>query len=60
MNNQTNATANGSEVYQTDDLRITRIREVSTSGELLAELPATPAVTRTVAQTRRDIHNILQ
>jgi 3-deoxy-7-phosphoheptulonate synthase len=47
------------EPYETDDLRIEAIRELSPPAHLLREFPVTLAASRTVFTTRRDIHRIL-
>jgi 3-deoxy-7-phosphoheptulonate synthase len=43
----------------TDDLRIRRIEPLSPPSEVIAELPATPQITDTVAASRDAIHRIL-
>ncbi|MGF1548491.1 MAG: 3-deoxy-7-phosphoheptulonate synthase AroG [Thiotrichales bacterium] len=45
--------------YQTDDLRIKGIQEVSSPDEIRAEYPITEAASRTVFETRKAIHRIL-
>jgi len=45
--------------YQTDDLRITAIKEVIAPETLLNDYPITDQASETVALTRRAIHNIL-
>jgi len=45
--------------YQTDDLRIREIKEVSPPEQVRDELPITDEATDAVFQTRNDIHNIL-
>jgi 3-deoxy-7-phosphoheptulonate synthase len=47
------------EHYETDDLRIAAIRELSPPVHLLREFPITPAASKTVFTARRDIHRIL-
>jgi 3-deoxy-7-phosphoheptulonate synthase len=47
------------ERYETDDLRIEAIRELSPPAHLLREFSLTDAATKTVFTTRRDIHRIL-
>ena len=47
------------ERYETDDLRIEAIRELSPPAHLLREFAVTPNAARTVFTTRRDIHRIL-
>ena len=49
-----------SESYQTDDLRITGIREVVKPAQVHSELPITVEAARTVWQARQDIHRILR
>ncbi|HEY3486467.1 MAG TPA: 3-deoxy-7-phosphoheptulonate synthase AroG [Gammaproteobacteria bacterium] len=46
--------------YQTDNLRIDDIREVSIPAEVRAEYPLTEAAAKTVYEARQAIHNILQ
>ncbi len=45
--------------YQTDDLRILDIKEVSSPDEVRAQLPITDAATATIFNTRNAIHHIL-
>lgn len=45
--------------YNTDDIRIHEIRELSPPAHLMREFPATPAVSNLVYQTRQAIHRIL-
>lgn len=47
------------ERYETDDLRIAGIRELSPPAHLLREFPLTDKASRTVFSTRQDIHRIL-
>ena len=44
---------------ETDDLRIKTMQEVSSPWQVLAEFPITDAAARTTAQTRKEIHRIL-
>ncbi|MCB1489118.1 MAG: 3-deoxy-7-phosphoheptulonate synthase, partial [Bauldia sp.] len=44
----------------TDDLRIREIKELSTPAEVIAEYPRDSLATRTVAEARRSIRDILQ
>ncbi len=45
--------------YQTDDVRISKIKELLPPIALLEKFPATPAAIETVFKTRKAIHNIL-
>jgi 3-deoxy-7-phosphoheptulonate synthase len=45
--------------YQTDDVRIKAIRELSPPAHLLREFPMTEAAARTVFTTREQIHDVL-
>jgi 3-deoxy-7-phosphoheptulonate synthase len=45
--------------YQTDNLRIENIREVSIPAEVRAEYPITEAAARTVYEARQAVHDIL-
>lgn len=45
--------------YETDDLRIEAIRELSPPAHLLREFPVSDAAAKTVFTTRQDIHRIL-
>ena len=45
--------------YQTDDLRIREIKELTTPAQLLSDFPITPKAARTVYEARREIHRIL-
>jgi 3-deoxy-7-phosphoheptulonate synthase len=45
--------------YQTDNLRIENIREVSIPAEVRAEYPITEAAAKTVYETRQAVHDIL-
>ena len=47
-------------MHTTDDLRIREIKELSTPAEVMREFPRTDEATRTVAATRRAIHDILR
>jgi 3-deoxy-7-phosphoheptulonate synthase len=47
------------EQYETDDLRIEAIHELSPPAHLVREFAVTPAAAKTVSTTRRDIHRIL-
>lgn len=44
----------------TDDLRITDIKEVSAPDQVHAEFPISPAATKTIVAARNDIHRILR
>jgi 3-deoxy-7-phosphoheptulonate synthase len=46
--------------YQTDDLRITAIKEVSSPEEVNGEFPITESAAKTVYETRQAIYRILQ
>ncbi len=46
--------------YNTDDLRIKDIKKVAPPNEVHEAFPITEEATRTVFETRRDIHNILE
>ncbi len=46
--------------YQTDDLRITAIKELASPQQVLADLPITENAAKTVYQTRQDIYKILR
>lgn len=46
--------------YQTDDLRIRGIMEVSSPDEVRSEIPLTDNAAKTVYEARQAIHNILQ
>jgi len=45
--------------YETDDLRILAMKEVSTPSQVHAEFPLSEEASQTVHQARADIHNIL-
>ena len=45
--------------YETDDLRIVEIKEVSAPAQVREELPITDFASETIARTRRQIHDIL-
>ena len=45
--------------YQTDDLRIKEIKELTTPAGLLGDFPITDKAGKTVFETRREIHRIL-
>lgn len=45
--------------YETDDLRILAMKEVSTPSQVHAEFPLSEAASKTVHQARADIHNVL-
>jgi 3-deoxy-7-phosphoheptulonate synthase len=45
--------------YQTDDLRIKEIKELTTPADLLADIPITEKAARSVYEARREIHRIL-
>jgi 3-deoxy-7-phosphoheptulonate synthase len=45
--------------YQTDDLRITEIKELLSPAHVLSEFPITERAARTVFETRQAIHRIL-
>src|SRR5688572_16208433 len=47
------------DIYETDDLRIAGIHELSPPAHLLREFPMTPAASKTVFEARQAIHNIL-
>ena len=49
----------GNMQYQTDDLRIKEIKELTTPAQLLSDFPITPNAARTVYEARREIHRIL-
>jgi len=45
--------------YETDDLRILAMKEVSTPSQVHAEFPLSEEASKTVHQARADIHNVL-
>jgi 3-deoxy-7-phosphoheptulonate synthase len=45
--------------YETDDLRILAMKEVSTPSQVHAEFPLSEEASQTVHQARADIHNVL-
>src|SRR5687767_12259613 len=46
------------ELYETDDLRIAGIHELSPPAHILREFAMTPAASKTVFEARQAIHNI--
>ena len=46
--------------YQTENVRVQDIKQVSTPAEIHAEFPITEKAAETVHQTRREIHNLLR
>jgi len=48
-----------SPLYDTDDLRIAELKELSTPAQVIAEFPLSDAVEDTVKESRRAVHRIL-
>jgi 3-deoxy-7-phosphoheptulonate synthase len=46
--------------HNTDDLRIREIKELSPPSHVMREFPCTNDISRTVHDTRRAVHNVLQ